>query len=238
VSEDVKVIGLSVAKADPSLPTGAATASGLPGGVWLHLAVAVEGKNVFGLDVDGLKVAAFTDDTGTDLIKADAAGNISLAYGAAPDDRGKGIILHIGARQPAAPAAKAVKLSGRLLLVAGSDEKTADLPQQSLAKGAKVEFGGMSLTVANVRPNGTGRIFTFTSDSDLTTVKSISFVADGKTLSSQRVGVTKTRLGSSSVYVLDVLTDLPGSEAGIKAAWYEKVERLTVPLNLTVGVGL
>jgi hypothetical protein len=238
-SAKVRAIGLSLRKAPPAKP-GVFVLH--PNGVTMELTVAQPDKFIAGIDAKASKLDSFTDDKKNDLNKKPAGifggqsnwlNEFATQYG--PD--GDCTIQILAAGAPGKGAQK-ILVKGSLVLKCGADEKKTDKKEIALKMNEEVSAGDFKVKVVNAGEFGAG----FTVTSAEPSVKSVEFFdADGKALKGTSSGRGINPFGEGGKPQAVVSYFLSGKKlpkVSFQITYFNKIESVTVPLDLRVGLDL
>jgi hypothetical protein len=240
----IKVVVLEVRKPTPPAENDIAMAYG--SGTVIGVQLAQPDRNILAIDRTASKLTQFADDKGTDLSKGTGyvpAWLESYMVRISKDRHRCAARL----QAPSIPAVGATKilLKASLVLQCGSAEKAVEhkdldltpSPDKKDKPDAKtVAVGPFSLRVE--KGFGAGPMIRISSDDPI--VKEITFVgADGKPLkgflSGLNMGVTNTR--GKAEYISTYSFNEKVTRATVKLTYYENIEKVTVPVDLEIGVG-
>jgi hypothetical protein len=185
----------------------------------VYLLATCPGKQILGVDPSS-KVSELKDDKGTSLLGTGFFRPTFNTYGQIARDRGS-MIVSLATSEAPAKGATTITLKGNLVLRSGTDEKTTDEAELELKEKAEVKVDTFTLKVVSEKGFG-GNGATINVLSTAPNIKAITVKdADGKTvevMSSPGFGFGKS--WTSSV------------------TWFSKEEKVSVPVDLTFGVGL
>jgi hypothetical protein len=207
----------------------------LPG---THVAFRLDSKdkNIIALDQDASTFSLFRDDKGTNLLKQKPRAGWIWHF---PRIMRNGRTCIFEFQSPLLPAAgaKTLELKGELVLHTGSGEASTSVTV-ALGQKQQVDIGGRKITVSYQR--FANRSVELSGDKHLGVVKGASFL-DGKGEQiEQRVLFGDSRWGPPGGYTYTRTYKLKTDARAVtvKLSCYAKVERMTVPLSQTLGVGL
>ncbi len=228
-------------------------------GTTVHLSLSRPDKLLIGFDEKASKIAAATDDRSTDLARARSApsGNTGrFHFGGAggggpfsatiqPDGHRATVEVHLP-QTPARGATK-VRLKGQLAFQCGAGEKTVEQKNLSIKDG-KITVGPVPMTFGQeddgfTPPNFGGEAKPSTSLSlhharPLNSIKTLAFLGpDGKTLPSHRTGQMSSGFGDQQRFTTIYQVEGKVDRVSVKITYFDKVETLTMPLDIEVGVG-
>jgi hypothetical protein len=203
------------------------------------------------LDDEKSKIISFADDKGTDLLsKSDKSkskpGAVQFSFTPRlradfAEDRHAGLIHATAPQRPVAGATK-ITLKADVVIKCGTGEKTAEQADIKFEKGTKITAGPVPMTIEQVEPSSFNDDYKMTvtlqAKAKLDSIKKIAFFdASGKEIKSTKGGESSfTFAGSTQVdrgYMLAEKVD----SATIKITYFEKLEDVVVPVEITTGVG-
>jgi hypothetical protein len=227
-------------------------------GTTVSLHVAIPGRTITGFDDKESKLTVFKDDKKTDLAKAkpkpkDAGVGFNFGPGNSPltaEIEPGGHSCYVDVKGPAVPAAGAgrISLKADLVFKCGEGEKTDEQKDVALTDGTKITVGPVPMTVKPGQGFGVnlpgqpaanqGTNITLRTERPLTAIKSVAFFgADGKEIKSQKTGFSGGGFGENiqmdTWYRLEKKVD----KVGVKVTYFEKIVNLSVPVDLSVGIG-
>lgn len=203
--------------------------------------VVAPGKQFLFIDNDASSVTDFSDDKGTDLR---AAGFGPQKFGKTSFDgfptislSRAGLLTTVGsdASKPIAKGASKLTLKGTLVIVCGAGEKSSDAKELAVKLNTEVKFGDYTAKVTQEKGFGdSGPTVLITSKKPFKTA--FFKDADGNALEFNNYGNPYRDYNKTwnSTYYLR-------KQAGkikVGVISYSKEEKLTVPVNLSVGLGL
>jgi hypothetical protein len=228
-------------------------------GTTVSLHVSLPGRTITGFDDQQSKLTAFKDDKKTDLAKArpkpkDAGVGFNFGPGSSPLTAEIGPGGHscfVDVKGPALPATGAGRISVKADLVfrCGEGEKTAEQKDVALTDGTKITAGPVPMTVKPGQGFGVnlpgqpaadqGTTIILRTERPLAAITSVAFFdAAGQEIKSQKTGFNAAGVGENvqieTWYRLEKKVD----KVGVKVTYFEKIVNLSVPVDLTVGIGL
>jgi hypothetical protein len=239
-SAKVQVIRLFLHKAPPAKP---GTFTIPPNGVTMHLTVAQPEKFVVGIDAKASKLESFTDDKKNDLNKKPAGlfggqANWLAEYATEYSPDGDYCTIQITAAGAPGKGAEKILVKGSLVLKCGAEEKTMDKKEIALKMNEEVSAGDFKVKVNYAGDFGAG----LTVLSAEPRVKSVEFFdAEGKaikTMPSARGTIALAPLEKPQAAVTYSLGGKKMDKASFKITYFDKIESVTVPLELRVGLDL
>lgn len=246
-----KVVGLSIARKDPRPEPGGSLAYGLPTGVAVHFLVETKGKCFIRFDQRASKLAVLSDDKGNNLKgpeRKTKGGDLRPVWGwlsvwrspqqlKGPRDRAR---FRIASKSLPAADAKGIKVKANLLAVIGSDEKTQELKGVRLRRRTALKLGTIDAKIQFVTVYGNSRNVQFTASKTFDEIKEIAFLdARGKLIKSYEGGSTWSERADGSVsYARQYNVQTTRSAVTLKVIYFERVEKVGVPIEADVGLGL
>ena len=227
-------------------------------GTTLHLSLTHSPRALIGFDGKASKLASATDDKATDLAKEEARPNIpQFRFGIGNDGpivaniQPDGHHATLEVQLPRVPVKGATKilLKGQLVFQTGSGEKVVEQKDVSLKDG-KITVGPVPMTFGAQQGGGFTPNFGAGGDNKPTTqvalnhtrplgvIKKLVFLGpDGKEIAHNQTGSMTSGMGGQLAYT--TLYSLEGKvdRATVRLTYYDKVEPLTLPLDVEAGVG-
>jgi hypothetical protein len=212
-------------------------------GTRLQLGISIPGRVFIGEDREQCKFGKFTDDKGTDLFAplghAPEADDWLGSFG--PKFTSDGKLCGLQVEAPGLPAKDATKLqlSAKMVLRCGTSPKTIEQKSVSLKQGAKITVGPVPLQITKAAADGIDTKIDIKANKPVDRIFRISFFdAKGKEIPSHLDGYESGGfLGNYSVTQYFVLSG-KRTAANVKVSYYEKVENVTVPVEIEAGLGL
>jgi hypothetical protein len=203
--------------------------------VSLSFAVRCPGKYILALDPTETKVSEFKDDKGTILNKGNAFFTPNFSQGIFAKDRsGLSVYLNSFSQTTARGATKLI-VKGNLVLVCGVKEKSTKEVEVEMKDKAKAKIGDFDLEVNRAKGFSGGPDFTITSASP--TLKGIKIVdADGK--EQPEIGAQNFYSTFLKKWSANFSLNKPLAKAKITLTYFDKTEKVTIPVDREVGVGL
>jgi hypothetical protein len=241
-SKPVQVLSLTIEKPLPAKIDGIRPPS-FSQGTTLKLLLSLPGKQIVAIDQSACKLASFADDKRTDLNDAKTAASdfgapwVTDVFGDISKD---GQFCAVIVRAPGVPADGATKiiLKASLVMLCGTDEKTAEAKDIPLKLGTKTKLGPVQLAIEKERfGGGKGWQFTLTTP-EVNQVKRFTVVGvDGKGIKSEPVGSVSGTVFGKSRHEYFFSLEGHAERATVRIVYFNKMESVTVPLDLQVGVG-
>jgi hypothetical protein len=239
-SAKVQVIGLFLRKAPPAKP-GAFVFT--PNGVTMDLTIAQPEKFIVGIDGKASKLESFTDDKKNDLVKKAPAlfggqANWLSEYATQFSPDGDHCTIQITAASAPGTGAEKILVKGSLVLRCGAEEKTTDKKEIALKMNEEASAGDFKVKVNNTGDFGAG----LTVLSAEPRVKSVEFFdPEGKAIKTMPSGRSTNPVapgGKPQAIVAYFLSGKKLDKVSFKINYFDKIESVTVPLELRVGLDL
>jgi hypothetical protein len=198
----------------------------------IHFKLAYPGKQILSID-EASKITEFQDDKKTSLL---GTGFLKARFNSSSisKDRSKMIVYVSTSANPGKGATK-VTLKGDLMLRCGTDEKTTEAKEVAFKSNTEAKLGDFTLKVTNEKgfaDNGAS----FTLQATKPNIKSVTVKdADGKEVEAmsfwQPSGYDK-----SWTYTYTLKKAL--EKGKVTVTYFSKDEKVTVPIELSAGLGL
>lgn len=243
---DLRVVGVSVAMPDPNDKFGQSMAKGLSGGTGVHFAIATPNNFLVAIDRESCKLAAFTDDKGAALAAAAAkAGEFGESWlGPWTEIDASGHLAKISIVSSKLPTrgAKAVSIKAIVGYISGIGSKNFEQKDVPLAKGAKITVGPVPMEIEQTSAanfDGPSLTVEFKSNKSFDAIRSLSFVgSDGKQIESSPSGSGSMGFAGNMTYTRAYSLKGSPQKATLKISCFERTEKIAIPIDVTVGVGL
>ena len=211
-----------------------------PPGTVLEVTLSAPGKFILGIDAKASKLGHFTDDKKTKLDSGGGVGGMSWLsdYTQVTPD-GEQCTIQLSARTPPAKDANKVLVQATVVVKVGAEEKTTETKKIAMKQNAETAIGSYTVRVQNPGSSFSGGQLEILSDAR--DVKMAEFFdANGKALEiaippfrgNAFVGAGKMKQSIS--YFLPKKMD----EVSVKITYFSKVESMSVPFDMGVGLGL
>ena len=218
---------------------------GMNDGMTMNVLIRAPGRHIVGVDDDESKLTTFEDDKKTNLgpAKKEGFGMQRNWLGSfpqiAPDGSGCAVELQSQSR-PAKDATK-VLFKGSVSVVCGADEKSAEQKGLKLVKDSKLTAGPVPMTISDVSDEAWGDYkmsFTFAFNQDDSAIKGFVFTdASGKKIEHDRGGGSRMTFGAMKNYDVQWRLKEKVDVVNVKVIYYNKMEKVAVPVELATGVG-
>ena len=244
----VSVVGLSIARAKPGDKYGRSTAGALSAGTHLYLQIVRDDKFFISVDKKATTLEIFADDKGRELALPGPAERWELRWlgtmlnSISADGHTYSFSVQATKRIPT-PGSKALKVKATVLILCGSDEKFAEQKDLALKAGTKITVGPVPMTIKEVREQKWGKetntLITMESNKSFDPIKQIKFFdADGKRIPGRRTGSGHFGMLGKYTYTRTISLSAKADKATLKMAYFGKTEKLKVPVDVSVGLGL
>ena len=244
----VSVVGLSVARPKPDDKFGRSVAGTLPAGTAMHLQIVRSDKFFISLDKKKTTLEIFADDKGKELSLPGSGKRSELRWlftpfnSISPDGHTCSFSVQGGKRIPTA-GSKVLKVKAAIVLLCGSDEKFVEQKDLDLKAGGKITVGPVPMIIKSVRKQKWGKEIktriTLESNKSFDPIKQMKFFdADGKRIEGRRTGSGYFGMLGKYTYTRTISLTTEVDKATLKMAYFGKTEKLTVPIDVTVGLGL
>jgi hypothetical protein len=218
-------------------------------GTSLSLLVTAPQGGLLEVDRKASKITAFTDDKGKDLTKAeDTKSNFKqeagFSMGATISDDAKSCVVE--AEAPSAPSkgATVLTVSGTLVFHAATKKQDFTAENVALKAGSAVKAGAVAFTITETgKPQwgGDDEVFAVTLEAkqDISAVAGIEFFdTAGKKIESKRGMSSSMSFGNNVSVTWTYNLKAKADAAKIVISYWTDMQKLTVPVNLKVGLGM
>jgi hypothetical protein len=218
--------------------------SGVLAGTIVNVRILAGEKHFVSLLEGSSKLAAFSDDKGTDLTEGAKGSSFRTRWIAHSDvaEDGKSCVARIRTKTPPAQGAKAITVRATLVVLCGEDVQTGEQKDVPLVKDTKVELGPLPCTISKVSDKAWGKTkltVSFQSGSPFDAIKNITFLKpDGTEIKHRRAGGMRLRVNDQYTYTQSYALEEKVEKATINVEFYGKTEEHAVPVDVTIGVGL
>lgn len=248
----IEVVGLSIAKGNPSDKFDRSMVRGIPKGTAVHFAITDKTRFFTRFDKESARIELFTDQVGTDLLKPSILNKAGMGLSPSVSDDHHTATFSMRGPQTPAPGAKEIHLRGKVVVEIGVDEKTEEQKRLLLKIGSSVTVGPCPFKIKNIQAFGENSLqITLSSNKSHSAIKTIEFIgADGKKIKSRKTGQSSMGWDKNMTYDLyysltrDKETALKDAEKMIaelvtaRITYFTKVDKLEVPIDVKVGLGL
>ncbi len=244
---DLKVGGLSVARAREGDEFNRSMAAGLPVGTGVYMMAKSDEHFFIEMDKKNSKLSAFKDDKGTVLAKPGNATGFGqdnwMPFSPDISDDGHDVYLSIRSKKTPADDATAIDLKATLALIAGKDPKT-DKVKVTLKTGEKVTLAGVQVTLQKVGEAKWGRSkveVTFNSTESFAKIRELKFLGSGgNEIKSRRTGSSRIGAFGKTTYTQSygLEQDVAGQAVTIQVDYFESLETVPVKIDKKITLGL
>jgi hypothetical protein len=193
------------------------------------------GKQMLGVDFTAGKVKSFEDDKGNSLLddKNKFSANFNT-YGAALKDRAAMLLTVAAYGKAPGKGATKVRVKGEAVIRCGTDEKTEATKKFKFEAKAKATAGDFEIAVTSEKGFGNqGPTFTMTGKTNA--IKSF-VVKDGE---GKEVEVyVGFGFGTPEKWTSNYSLAKPLAEGTIHVTYFSKEEKVKVPIDLSIGLGV
>jgi hypothetical protein len=210
-------------------------------GTRINVVLSNPGKTMIAVDEKASKLEAFKDDLGTDLTKAKDAfgfGGWVESFSFKASEKGDRALAVFNANGVPAAGAKTVTLKGTMSILCASGPKTLDHKDLALKIDPKnkIKVGDFTLTVEQ---SFTAGDLALKFESNSPNLKSVAFTtADGKAITTNKPLNSRFGINNKFTYYTTYNLRTKADTVNLTLTYYEKVEAVEFPVDLTVGLGL
>ena len=240
----VRAVGLSIAIHDGSDNEASSLAKFVDAGTSLHLLVDFGDQTALEVIEDDSTIDAFTDDVGTVLLEpgeAERFGFLGLRGVEIADD-GKTAQFIVTTHDRPGAGATTITLTASVAFVLGSDLTTDTLDAVAFKPGQTITAGDHAVEIKSVgKPSwGDAQLeIEFTSEQSFAGIAAMRFLdADGKLIESEVNSNSRVQMGKYVVYGRTIQLAKAADAVTIEIDYYATTETVTVPVDVTVGLGL
>ena len=216
-------------------------------GTSLTVRLSMPHKRIVKVDKDTSKLVRFTDDKGTDLTKSRRRWRqIWLSPFARISTDGHDCVVDVMGSSAPAPGARELRLKANIVLLCGTDERTVEQKGVALEPGSAIAVGPVPMKIA--APGRDGQFITgfgnrpkpktqfkLTSKVSRDKIAKLAFIGpDGREMKYRRAASSRSSGNYWALYVMDEKVE----RATVRITYYAKSERVTVPVDLSIGLGL
>jgi len=237
---EIKAVGLSVNLEDPDNEYGGSYSLGRPAGVEVMI-MAQDPKSFFLSVIDDgeQKTALELSANGKKLKNEQGFSNIGFM--SRISDNGRYVVVPVSATEVPAAGVHSLKVSGKLVLKAGSDEKKEKV-KFKVAVDEKVKLGPVTTKISSVEEQNFGEPTTniaFETNQPLDVIASVKFFDEqGKALEASPSGSSSFGFGDEMTYTRNF--QIAGSHKSLNAevAFFGSTRIVTIPVDLEVNLSL
>jgi hypothetical protein len=198
---------------------------------FVEILVTLPGRNILRVDATS-KLKTFADDKGESLVESKVKG----VFGPFPtiSKNRRSMIVHVSSYSKA-PSKGATKIlvKGDLVVGCGTEETTTKVTEITFAEKTETKVGDLVIRTNRVKGYLGGIDFQVTGK--LTGIKRVVITNDGKDVPTFTQG-TKSNEDSTQTHYFNTKELLKGGK--IKVIYFAKEELVTVPVDLSIAVGL
>jgi hypothetical protein len=234
-----EVYAVEIRKAEPGRDERFAAQEG----VTVKVFVPQPGRFIIGVDERASKLTSFVDDRKTDLSKAKDPKAFKQDF-LSPFNEvtkdGQGIKLDLRAPRPPSIGARGIQIRADVALRVGSDEKKQEVKDVNLAD-SKISLAGMNVTVKKGKDQAWGDYkmsVTINANRPQDCIRKLAFIgADGKEIKSGIISRSSFSFGTGGNWDVTYGLERVLDKATLRVEYFDKVEVVSVPLDMDLGVG-
>ena len=235
----VQVVGLQVTRALPG-DQRTQRLTGRKTGTAITLRVARRDRYLLGLDRKASRLIAFRDDRKTELVSESARLLGTWLDGRQwTSDDGRECIFDLLARRIPARGAREVSLHAELAFHCGVGAVTDEHAGFRLEKDRKLTVGALEMKISEVQRDPNATYVTFSTPEVPQKIARIAFLdADGKQIEAHNLGRSVVGFMGNTIHETTFGLKKRVDTVTLRIKHFRKIRKLTVPVNVTVSVGL
>ncbi len=230
--------GLSIRK--PLPPKKKERFTFAPPGTGLEVTLSAPGKFILGIDSKASKLGHFTDDKKTKLDTGGGFGGTSWLNEftqITPD--GERCAIQLTAQAPPAKDANKILVGATVVLKCGADEKATEMKKIAMKLNTQATVGAFTVKVLGEGSNFSGGQVEIQSDAN-NIKKAEFFDANGKAI---EIAIQPFRNNpftpaGKMKHAISYFLPKKMDAISVKVTYFNKVESVSVPFDLSVGLGL
>lgn len=243
---EVTVVGIAVGKPNVSDTYADLMGLTLRPGTAVYFRIIRKDKVLIFVDETASKLASFTDDKGTVLAKPGSVDRLKNWWlGAFSEISEDGHVYHfsiVSDTKTPAPGARTLQAKAVIVLFCGSDEKTEKQKDVALKVNTKITVGPIQMTISKIWQEERGdeklTAVTLESDKRFYPIRKLEFLGpDGKAIETLNLGEGSTSMGGKLTYDRTFGLKSQVDKVTVRITYFAKTEKLTVPVDVNVGVG-
>lgn len=236
----IKAVGMNIGLADPDSEYGGSYVLGRSAGI--EITFMVEDKNSFFVSVIDEGKEKSDLSLVVDGKKLDNTNSFSrIGFMSSISDNGQRVTVPVSATQLPPKGATSVKVTGKLVLMAGADEKT-DKVSFKVAVGETVQLGPISTKISSVDEYDFGETVTniaFETNQSMDVISSLKFLDEnGKELETNSGGSSSFGFGDQMTYMRAFQVAGKPTALTAQVKYFGSTQTLTVPVDLDVDLSL
>lgn len=233
---DISVVGLQVAAAPYNGEQGMSSFYS-EGGVTLSMLAVSNAGSIVKLDEEASKIDSVTDEQGNQLLKEDQWSTLNYMNTVSED--GKAILFSVNAAGQPARGSKTIQVKGAVTVVCATGSKTVKSAPVEAKPGVEVEINGAKFTVAKIGKPDYDDSYAYSIELKSAdwpdSVAAIRFLdTAGKVIESTRSSSMWSGTNRSEEHYLRNQVDT----VILEIDFWENLESIQTPIDLTVGAGL
>jgi hypothetical protein len=241
----VRAVGILVAQKDPNSKYDQSYVFGSTPGLTVYIRVEAKGKGILKLDGAACKLTAFADDKDTDLkskVSRGFMGRPGWIKSASVAKDKKSCLLQLHTPLMPDKGAGRISIDATLGFSLGGKTKIVEIKDVALVKATKIEGAPLPLLISEAKESkwqkGKFQV-TIQSDQSLDAIKNLTFLgADGKEIKARSSGTMRMGFGGKYTFSSSYLMDKKVEKATLKFEHYTDIQPVTVPVKVSVGLGL
>ena len=235
----IKVVGLSVNLPDPNSKFGGSYVSGRRAGI--EVTVMVDDASAFfisvideGKEKTELQVSA----DGKKLTNENDFGN--TVFSKISDD-GRRVVVPVFAAQVPPEGTKRLKVTGKLFLKAGADQKKENV-NLKVAAGETVKLGPITTKISSVEDSNFGESMTnitFEANQSLDVISGLKFLdGQGKELESSLSGSSSVGFGNQNSYSRSYQLQGKPRTLTVEVTYFGSTRTISIPVDMELALSL
>ncbi|MDP1563250.1 MAG: hypothetical protein Q8M16_17860 [Pirellulaceae bacterium] len=236
----VKAVGLSVNLPDPDSEYGGSYAMGRPSGIEV-MVLAEDAKSFFISVVDEGPEKTTLELSANGKKLKNEQGFSNIGFMSRISDNGRYVVVPVSATQVPTEGATSVKVTGKLILKAGADEKKEKV-KFKVSVDEKVKLGPVTTKITTVEESNFGEPatnITFETNQSLDVISSLKFFDEqGKEIEASPAGSSSFGFGDQMTY--SRAYQVAGSPKSLNAevTYFGSTRTVTIPVDLEVNLSL
>ena len=214
-------------------------------GVQIAVLVRHPGGGLLELDRTACKLKKFTDDKGTDLLKASKAsafGARGFGMGSKISEDGKACMAELVSGGIPAKGAKEIVASGTMVFKSATKKKTFTHKNVAIKRGSKVKAGAITFEITKASKPQWGDAaleITLKTNTDISSIATIKFRdATGKEIPSQGAGGSTMKMGDRVTIEKGFQFKKKVTVATVAIDYWMDMKTLKVPFDVKATIGL
>lgn len=238
-STQLQVAGISIFKPNPESEYEQSLSGYQAPGVQIHLHYKLSGQTILSINQKKTRIVAKTDD-GINLLLVD---EYDRTYNIDKDREkpSQGTVVFGSTKLPTSKSQQ-ISLQGSLVLAVGKEPKTEE-SMLKIADGSKLDLGVIKAVVVKREGDSQeedNQMIELSSKTPFDTVVNLEFIdSKGKLIETSPAGSgSSSDFTGATTYMTAFYVQSGASELKVRATFFTKTEEVTVPVDLTFGLGL